>query len=172
MEWDVGIPGKQNVSVTFQLCKQLLMICCRLHGKEASISCRSSFLKVNFVAFFLEYALRRYQTIQPNLRSVCSLSSKTETNTELQPAIYRQVLASAISPKRLPLWNGLPVDSRRRERLEACDYSQTGEQYPSHQVRGTDADLLHEQILLGIQDLLTDPNVNDPAQSEAYTMFK
>lgn len=28
------------------------------------------------------------------------------------------------------------------------------------------------QILLGIQDLLDDPNVNDPAQSEAYTMFK
>ncbi|SJL00614.1 probable SUMO-conjugating enzyme ubc9 [Armillaria ostoyae] len=29
-----------------------------------------------------------------------------------------------------------------------------------------------KQILLGIQDLLDDPNVNDPAQSEAYTMFK
>lgn len=28
------------------------------------------------------------------------------------------------------------------------------------------------QILLGIQDLLNDPNVNDPAQSDAYTMFK
>ncbi len=26
--------------------------------------------------------------------------------------------------------------------------------------------------MLGIQDLLDDPNVNDPAQSEAYTMFK
>ncbi|KAF8511109.1 ubiquitin-conjugating enzyme/RWD-like protein [Hysterangium stoloniferum] len=29
-----------------------------------------------------------------------------------------------------------------------------------------------KQILLGIQDLLNDPNVNDPAQSDAYTMFK
>ncbi|KAG5634415.1 SUMO conjugating enzyme Hus5 [Sphagnurus paluster] len=29
-----------------------------------------------------------------------------------------------------------------------------------------------KQILLGIQDLLDDPNVNDPAQSDAYTMFK
>lgn len=28
------------------------------------------------------------------------------------------------------------------------------------------------QILLGIQALLNDPNVNDPAQSDAYTMFK
>lgn len=28
------------------------------------------------------------------------------------------------------------------------------------------------QVLLGIQDLLNDPNVNDPAQSDAYTMFK
>ena len=28
------------------------------------------------------------------------------------------------------------------------------------------------QILLGIQELLNDPNVNDPAQSDAYTMFK
>ncbi|KAJ3517407.1 hypothetical protein NLJ89_g524 [Agrocybe chaxingu] len=29
-----------------------------------------------------------------------------------------------------------------------------------------------KQILLGIQDLLDNPNVNDPAQSDAYTMFK
>lgn len=29
-----------------------------------------------------------------------------------------------------------------------------------------------KQILLGIQDLLDDPNVNDPAQSDAYAMFK
>jgi ubiquitin-conjugating enzyme E2 I len=28
------------------------------------------------------------------------------------------------------------------------------------------------QIVLGIQELLNDPNVNDPAQSDAYTMFK
>ncbi|KAG5645594.1 hypothetical protein DXG03_005732 [Asterophora parasitica] len=32
--------------------------------------------------------------------------------------------------------------------------------------------VLSSQILLGIQDLLDDPNVNDPAQSDAYTMFK
>ncbi|THH20977.1 hypothetical protein EUX98_g8477 [Antrodiella citrinella] len=29
-----------------------------------------------------------------------------------------------------------------------------------------------KQVLLGIQELLNDPNVNDPAQSDAYTMFK
>ncbi|CCJ28847.1 unnamed protein product [Pneumocystis jirovecii] len=29
-----------------------------------------------------------------------------------------------------------------------------------------------KQILLGIQDLLNDPNPNSPAQSEAYTLFK
>ncbi len=28
------------------------------------------------------------------------------------------------------------------------------------------------KVLLGIQELLNDPNVNDPAQSDAYTMFK
>ena len=28
-----------------------------------------------------------------------------------------------------------------------------------------------KQILLGIQDLLNDPNVKDPAQAEAYTSF-
>lgn len=28
------------------------------------------------------------------------------------------------------------------------------------------------QIVLGIQDLLDDPNINDPAQSDAYAMFK
>ncbi|XP_041474106.1 SUMO-conjugating enzyme UBC9-B-like [Lytechinus pictus] len=28
-----------------------------------------------------------------------------------------------------------------------------------------------KQILLGIQDLLNDPNINDPAQAEAYTIY-
>ena len=32
--------------------------------------------------------------------------------------------------------------------------------------------LMLSQVLLGIQDLLNDPNINDPAQSDAYTMFK
>ena len=27
------------------------------------------------------------------------------------------------------------------------------------------------QILLGIQDLLNDPNIRDPAQAEAYTIY-
>ena len=29
-----------------------------------------------------------------------------------------------------------------------------------------------KQILLGIQDLLTDPNLKDPAQAEAYICFQ
>ncbi|EIM21643.1 ubiquitin-conjugating enzyme [Wallemia mellicola CBS 633.66] len=29
-----------------------------------------------------------------------------------------------------------------------------------------------KQIVLGIQELMTDPNASDPAQVEAYTMFK
>lgn len=29
-----------------------------------------------------------------------------------------------------------------------------------------------EQIVLGIQDLLNNPNPDDPAQTEAYTLFK
>jgi ubiquitin-protein ligase len=28
------------------------------------------------------------------------------------------------------------------------------------------------KILLGIQDLLTDPNASDPAQVEAYTLYR
>lgn len=28
------------------------------------------------------------------------------------------------------------------------------------------------QILLGIQDLLNDPNIKDPAQAEAYTIYR
>ena len=28
-----------------------------------------------------------------------------------------------------------------------------------------------KQILLGIQDLLNDPNIKDPAQAEAYTCY-
>lgn len=30
---------------------------------------------------------------------------------------------------------------------------------------------IHSQILLGIQDLLNDPNIRDPAQAEAYTIY-
>ena len=29
-----------------------------------------------------------------------------------------------------------------------------------------------KQILLGIQDLLNDPNIQDPAQAEAFTCFR
>jgi ubiquitin-conjugating enzyme E2 I len=28
-----------------------------------------------------------------------------------------------------------------------------------------------KQILLGVQDLLNDPNIKDPAQAEAYTIY-
>jgi len=28
-----------------------------------------------------------------------------------------------------------------------------------------------EQILLGIQELLNEPNIKDPAQAEAYTIY-
>merc|ERR1712112_427829 len=31
--------------------------------------------------------------------------------------------------------------------------------------------IIFKQILLGIQDLLNDPNIKDPAQAEAYTCF-
>lgn len=31
--------------------------------------------------------------------------------------------------------------------------------------------LYFSQILLGIQDLLNDPNIRDPAQAEAYTIY-
>lgn len=35
------------------------------------------------------------------------------------------------------------------------------------------SELMHYiKILLGIQDLLTDPNASDPAQVEAYTLYR
>ncbi len=52
--------------------------------------------------------------------------------------------------------------------MEACHYYQTSG--ISSSVR--DKKLTISQILLGVQDLLDDPNVLDPAQSDAYTMFK
>lgn len=52
--------------------------------------------------------------------------------------------------------------------METCHYYQTsGTSSPKRDVK-----LMLSQILLGIQDLLNDPNVLDPAQSDAYTMFK
>jgi ubiquitin-protein ligase len=54
--------------------------------------------------------------------------------------------------------------------MEASHHHQTGE--PTFiGVTFHDAQTI-TQVLLGIQDLLDDPNVNDPAQSDAYTMFK
>ena len=52
--------------------------------------------------------------------------------------------------------------------METRDYHQTGTWNDLDSVGRSQ--LL--QVLLGIQDLLNDPNVNDPAQSDAYTMFK
>ena len=52
--------------------------------------------------------------------------------------------------------------------MEACHYHQTSGTPSSKR----DMKLMLLEILLGIQDLLNDPNVLDPAQSDAYTMFK
>ena len=52
--------------------------------------------------------------------------------------------------------------------METGDYYQTGPMTSS----GSFDLLTYVQVLLGIQELLNDPNVNDPAQSDAYTMFK
>ncbi|KAJ9108847.1 hypothetical protein QFC21_000167 [Naganishia friedmannii] len=43
------------------------------------------------------------------------------------------------------------------------------EEYPT---RPPKCALLQHLILLGIQDLLTDPNASDPAQVEAYTLYR
>ena len=56
--------------------------------------------------------------------------------------------------------------------MEARNYDQAG---PSNSVSKCSVYSLRTRgakVLLGIQELLNDPNVNDPAQSEAYTMFK
>jgi ubiquitin-conjugating enzyme E2 I len=34
------------------------------------------------------------------------------------------------------------------------------------------ASLTVKQILIGIQDLLTDPNINDPAQEEPFKLYR
>jgi ubiquitin-protein ligase len=54
--------------------------------------------------------------------------------------------------------------------MEACYYHQTGG--CSEMSSGWRYPNAFLQIVLGVQALLNDPNVNDPAQSEAYTMFK
>jgi hypothetical protein len=54
--------------------------------------------------------------------------------------------------------------------MEACYYHQTGGRQEINP-RWHHPNTIF-QIVLGVQALLNDPNVNDPAQSEAYTMFK
>lgn len=56
--------------------------------------------------------------------------------------------------------------------METCYHYQTGEPFLLYTGMMVETNRLVFQILLGIQDLLDDPNVNDPAQSDAYTMFK
>lgn len=55
--------------------------------------------------------------------------------------------------------------------MEAGDHYQAG-QLDWRVVFQIKADLRSPQILLGIQDLLTDPNASDPAQVEAYTLYR
>ena len=54
--------------------------------------------------------------------------------------------------------------------MEARYYDQTSKPIFAAMISALTASF--HQVLLGIQELLNDPNVNDPAQSDAYTMFK
>lgn len=84
---------------------------------------------------------------------------------------FRQIYPTAFPSQCLPVGNCLLVHSRRRKVLEASHYDQAGDHILPSLCSPANLFRLH-QILLGIQDLLNDPNVNDPAQSDAYTMFK
>jgi len=56
--------------------------------------------------------------------------------------------------------------ARRKQRLETVDHNQTS--------LSSLLDLQYHiilQILLGIQDLLNNPNIEDPAQADAYQIF-
>lgn len=84
--------------------------------------------------------------LQANSRPRCS----TQTCTHPEPSVYLSLM------KRN---RGSPLLPSNRCAFVICSPS-----------RHSQTRLF--KILLGIQDLLDDPNVNDPAQSEAYTMFK
>lgn len=59
--------------------------------------------------------------------------------------------------------------------MEASDLAKTGVYlFSSCNSMKLRSDLLsmHLQICLGIQDLLDSPNIEDPAQTEAFTLFR
>lgn len=83
----------------------------------------------------------------------------------------RQIRTASIPPQRVPLWNCVSVYPRRGEILEAGNNHQAGTSV-RRRILSLTFMLRTSKVLLGIQELLNDPNVNDPAQSDAYTMFK
>ena len=72
-----------------------------------------------------------------------------------------QVHAAALSPKRLSFRHSLPLNSRYVIFLSDTDEEKSWK--PAITIK---------QILLGVQDLLNDPNPGGPAQADAFHLFK
>ena len=184
MEWEVGIPGKASVSplhLEIYYPINLLTLCVALnhsirpHGKEACSSSKWYFLKVRTALHRLSplhsSQFRPPQIIPQNLPNVRLLITNTFLSGKTGRIFSRQIYTTSVPPECLSLWHCLSLNFRRREVVETRDYHQAGK-FLEHLSLCLANTHIFSQILLGIQDLLTDPNVNDPAQSEAYTMFK
>ena len=89
-----------------------------------------------------------------------------------------RLLIAGLVHRSLPLRDGLPLHCQCRQGLEASHHSETGTRQVLQQLAfccsawcQTLYMTAYMQILLGIQEMLPNPNNADPAQEEAYRVL-
>jgi ubiquitin-conjugating enzyme E2 I len=155
MEWEVGIPGKQNVSLGIPI------TCGAFHLSGIQTSWEGGLFKL--VMLFPEGAVN-YNLIyesRPLIVTQTTLQSHPNVSIHFETCLcYHSHDCLSIGKFTPPLFHPNVYPSGT-VCLSILDEEKSWK--PAITIK---------QVLLGIQDLLDDPNVNDPAQSEAYTMFK
>ena len=80
------------------------------------------------------------------------------------------VIGAHVGPDDIRGLAAMPVGKDARE-LEAEDLHEEERRDQSHDVLAALLPFLVKQVLIGIQDLLDNPNPNSPAQADAYHLF-
>jgi hypothetical protein len=109
-------------------------------------------------------------TLKTTQRSLPSVSQPLTCRQIVRANELRQIRPSTVPPKRLPFRYDLSVHSRRGEIVETVHHNEAGMLAAVRKT--TTCRTADVQLCLGIQDLLDNANVSDPAQIEAYQMYR
>ena len=159
LNWEVGIPGKSGVSRA--VCTAFLLNSCRARGSTAYTNSTCSSQKVGAAAL-------KTQRLIP-LRLPIQATKVQVHSTAIPSKCLPKVSARPEKPSSAQLSSGtvcLSILDEEKGWKPAITMKQVWRATVIETYSHT------TQIVLGIQELLTDPNASDPAQVEAYTMFK